>query len=387
MRIGLLTYGLDRPLTGIGRYTLELAKAMSALRPQPDVVLLCAGGRGPLAQYNGSPYTKVAGARLLPGLMTAGNLVLSQLAQRLKLDVIHDPTGTTPLLFAMKQCAAIVTIHDVFAWSLPGHSSLLDTLIYKQWLPRILPKVDAVITVSRQSQDDIQKYLSPPAERVRVIPYGVTNLFRPISPPAVQKHLQERFGFSFPYLLYVGALTQRKNIERALEAFARIRHHFPDLHFVLAGPRTWKQTPVEDILQKLQIGDKVHLTGPLTDKDLPALYNGAALFVFPSLYEGFGLPVLEAMACGTPVLTSNVSSLPEVAGDAAVLVDPTDVEAIAAAMRRVLQDQALAAALSAKGLARAQQFTWERTARETIKVYEKVLVKNVPHGTNRETTK
>jgi glycosyltransferase involved in cell wall biosynthesis len=130
---------------------------------------------------------------------------------------------------------------------------------------------------------------------------------------------------------------------------------------------------VFDTLKQMQFASDVHFTGHLPEEDLPALYNGASAFVFPSLYEGFGLPVLEAMACGVPVVTSNCSSLPEVAGQAAVLVDPWDVNAIAAAVRRVLEEPDLAACLRAEGLAQSQEFSWERTARETIAVYEKVL--------------
>ena len=162
-------------------------------------------------------------------------------------------------------------------------------------------------------------------------------------------------------------------MERALQAFAIIEDRFPSVRFVLAGPRTWKQTPVEDLVQVLGIGEKVLLTGPLTDIDLPALYSGADLFVFPSLCEGFGLPPLEAMACGTPVVCSDATSLPEVVGDAALTVDPYNVEALAEAMCRVLGERDLASALRARGLERAQQFTWRRTARETLGVYRQVL--------------
>jgi len=142
---------------------------------------------------------------------------------------------------------------------------------------------------------------------------------------------------------------------------------------IVGAPNFWKSSPVAESVEKLGLKSCVHFTGYIPEGDLPALYNGADLFVFPSLYEGFGLPVLEAMACGTPVITSNTSSLPEVAGDAALLVDPYDVDAIAEAMRRVLTDLNLAGELRVKGLARASEFSWERTARETLAVYEKVL--------------
>jgi glycosyltransferase involved in cell wall biosynthesis len=181
------------------------------------------------------------------------------------------------------------------------------------------------------------------------------------------------YGVEPPYILYVGALESRKNLPRLLEAYARLRAWSPQWRLVIVGARKWKFSPIFDTVQRLALEGHVTFTGYVADEHLPALFTGADLFAFPSLYEGFGLPVLEAMACGAPVVTSNTSSLPEVAGDAALLVDPYDVEQIAQAMWLVLSQPALAAQLRAKGLARAAQFTWERTARETIAVYERVL--------------
>jgi len=299
--------------------------------------------------------------------------MIGRRARELKLDLIHDPTGTAPLYFAQQHTTTVTTIHDVFAWTLPGHSSLLDNLIYKHWLPYSSPRTDAIITVSTQSQADILKYLLPEPEKINIIPYGVAPIFRPNRSNYSEPVLYNKFGISRPYVLYVGALTQRKNLVRLLQAFKKVSSCYPELLLVLAGPRSWKQSPIESTIVELDLAKDVLLTGPLTDKELPELYNGADLFVFPSLYEGFGLPVLEAMACGTPVVTSNTSSLPEVAGEAALLVDPTDVEALANAMIRVLADPVLAARMREQGLCQASQFTWERTARETVSLYERTL--------------
>jgi glycosyltransferase involved in cell wall biosynthesis len=374
MRLGLITYGLDRPLTGIGRYTVELARALVRTDPRLDLTLLTAGksGAGPLANEKSIRRALLPGCRLLPALVMLGNGIIPLTAHRLGLDVVHDPTSVTPFLFGADGARTIVTVHDVFAWSCPGTSTLLDTLIYRYWLPRLLPRVGAVITVSECSRRDIQHYLGLPSHLLHVIPYGVATRFHPLPSEKIRMHLQKRFGLSTPYILYVGALTIRKNIERALQAFALINQQFPQLCFVLAGPHIWKKTPVEPVIQRLGIADKILLTGPLTDADLPALYNGATLFVFPSLYEGFGMPPLEAMACGTPVITSNTSALPEVVGDATIMVDPYDVEKLAEEMRRVLADPALQGEMREKGLARARRFTWERTTKETVAVYREI---------------
>jgi glycosyltransferase involved in cell wall biosynthesis len=302
-----------------------------------------------------------------------GQILIGRYARELNLDVIHDPTGVSPLAFTRSPTVTVTTVHDVFAWSIPGYSSFLDNLIYKHWLNQRNARTDATITVSNQSCTDIMQYLRTQPERMHIIPYGVSNLFQPLAAELVEPIVRGRFNIRMPYVLYVGSLTERKNLIRLLRAFAKIQHRCPDYLLVLAGPRSWKQSPIESAVKELNLSERVQLTGPVTDHELPALYNGASLFAFPSLYEGFGLPVLEAMACGTPVVTSNTSSLPEVAGDAAILVDPTNVEQIAEAMWLVLSQPALAAALREKGLARAAQFTWERTARETAAVYSRAL--------------
>lgn len=359
---------------GIARYSVELVRAMAQMTPRPDITLLAAGDPGPLAEV-GFPVVRLPGCRLLPGLMTVGQAALALAARRHRLDLLHDLTGVSPLLFAhLGGVPTISTIQDVFALSYPGYSSRLDALIYRHWLPRMAPALSGVLTGSEQSRSDIQHCLGVAPERVRTIPLGVRSLFRPLPIEEVRARLRERFGIRSPYVLYVGALTRRKNIERSLEAFARLAPDFPELRLVLTGARSWQQSPIAETVARLRLADRVQLTGPVADADLPVLYSGARLFTFPSLYEGFGLPVLEAMACGTPVVTSNVSSLPEVAGDAAATVDPLDVSALEAAMRRILTDDAWAEQLRRAGLQQVSKFSWETTARATLNFYATVAL-------------
>lgn len=374
MKLGLLVYGLDRPLTGTSRYTLELARSLAVLPDGPELFLLTAGMPGPLGDMENVHFVPLPGCQLLPGLLTLGSIQIPGIVRRYSLDLVHDPTGVLPFLFGTARAQKVVTIHDVFAWSCPGNSSLLDTIIYRYWLPTLLLSGNQeIITDSDQSRRDITKYLSVPAFRLQVIPCGIGAQFRPLPPEIVRADLQTQFGISWPYILYVGALTQRKNISRAIKAFAQIAPTFPGLRFVITGPRSWKGTPVESLVAELGLGERVFITGPVVDSDLPLLYNGARLFIFPSLYEGFGLPPLEAMACGTPVITSNISSLPEVTGEAALLVDPLNVNDISLAMLRLLSDLLLAADLRQKGIVQASRFTWERVARETLMVYQKAM--------------
>ena len=210
-------------------------------------------------------------------------------------------------------------------------------------------------------------------ERITVIPLAAGKQFQPLTESEVQTVL-ERLGINFPYILFVGSLEPRKNILRLLEAYDQILDWSSRWHLVVVGARNiWKSEPLGKFIEDRNMQSRVHCPGYISDDELPALYNGADLFVFPSLYEGFGLPVLESMACGTPVVTSNTSSLPEVAGDAALLVDSYNVEEIAGAMQLLLSDAEFASDLRSRGLERAKKFTWEKTASQTIAVYEQLL--------------
>ena len=362
--IGLVVYGLNRSPAGIGTYTREL---LGAIRSHGLEISELRAGSG----KNSRDVIYLPGATLLPALLTLGQLEIGWFAHRHKLDLIHDPTGTAPLALASVPC--IVTIHDVFPYTKPESSTTLERWVYHYWLPRILPKIQHVITVSQKSKEDILKYLPIMKENVTVTPEAANAKFR-VMLEAEFAAVLDLYEVSFPYILSVGSIEPRKNLLRLLDAYAHLRDWSEKWNLVIVGARNfWKSTPVVETVEKLGLESCVHFTGYIPEEDLPALYNGADLFVFPSLYEGFGLPVLEAMACGTPVVTSDSTSLPEVAGDAALLVDPYDVEAIAEAMHQILSDPDLAAELRQRDLARAKQFTWEQTARETIKVYERVL--------------
>ena len=372
MRIALLAYGLNRPLSGISRYTVELTRALAAVPGGPEVVLLAAGGLGSLAKETALEHVTLFGCSKLPGLVTLGSVLIALQARRLQVDIVHDPTGVTPFLFGADGAKTVVTVHDVFAWSCPGHSTLPDMLIYRYWLPRVLPRVDAVSTVSQRSKADIMHYLKIPSEKVHVVYRWTHNALYP-SIPSEMARVKIHYNLPDGYILYLGSVEERKNLQRLLQACACLWRHGEQRPLVVAGPRKWKYARIMQAVEELGIADRVIFTGYVPDEDLPALYAGADLFVFPSLYEGFGLPPLEAMACGTPVVCSSSSSLPEVVGDAAVMVDPYDVEALAEAMHRVLSDAVLREELRTKGLARAKMFTWEKAAQETLAVYEQVL--------------
>jgi glycosyltransferase involved in cell wall biosynthesis len=350
---------------------MELTRSLADLPRGNEMELFTAGSQFPLTKELDLHNISLPGCRLLPGLITVGNGLIPLVACRRGLDIVHDPTGVTPFLFGAGGARTVVTVHDVFAWSCPGTSTFLDTIIYRHWLPRVLPTVDAVITVSQVSKGDITRYLNIPTSKIRIIYEGVSGAYHPL-PAGKVTRIAVQHGLPGNYILFVGSVEKRKNLRGLLQAYAHLRTMGEPPPLVVVGARRGRGNGITETLREHDLKPHVVFLGYVPDEDLPALYSGADLFVFPSHYEGFGLPPLEAMACGTPVVCSNTSSLPEVVGDAAIMVDPTNVEALAEAMHRVLTDGDLRQHMREKGLARAKQFTWERCARETLAVYQEV---------------
>ncbi|MBI2888042.1 MAG: glycosyltransferase family 4 protein [Chloroflexi bacterium] len=372
-RVGLLAYALDRPLSGVGRVALELGWALQN-QAECQIVYLTTYRRGPFHDA-GEPCWFLPGCGMLPGLMALGSPMIALAARRLQLDLVHDPSGVSPFLLGRWAGGfkRVVTIHDAIAFRHPEGYPWLNNFLHRSYVPATLGHVDAVITVSQHARADLLRFLPATAGRIHVAPDGVSERFAPV-PQAVAQQVASRYGCDGPFILSLGAQQARKNLPRLLEAFARLHHQLPAYWLAIAGPSLWAHEDLGDVVRRLGLGDAVRLLGYVPEEELPALYSAASLFVFPSLYEGFGLPVLEAMACGTPVVCSSASSLPEVAGDAALLVDPASVQDMAAAMAHVLTDPDLRAGMRAGGLARARQFTWQRTARETVAVYRSVLL-------------
>lgn len=373
MRIGYLTYGLDRAPTGIGRYVIELARALAALPGAPELVLLTTEQEDPHGLWNMFEHHALPGCRLLPALMTLGNAAISQAIACYRLDIVHDPNGIAPFLGPALGARRLVTIHDAFAYVHPAEHNRLDNWRYRWMLPLAARRADLVLTDSAHSRADLLRYLRLPESYVCRIYCGVDPRFRFLGNTSLRQSVLERYDIRSPYLLYVGGINARKNIAGLFEAYARVRERHPDVQLVVGGKRQWATGPIDTALTRLKLEAHVHFTGYIPDEDLPALYSAAEAFVFPSLYEGFGLPPLEAMACGAPTITSNVSSLPEVVADAALTVDPYDVGALAAAMLRVLGDAALRDDLRRRGVARAAQFSWGRAAHETLALYRQVV--------------
>lgn len=371
MRVGFLTYGIRDPhkLAGIARYTVELTRALQRLETDLEIVLLTPYPESAIPWYREFETFALPSLKLLPAVATLGHLTLHRAAQVLRLDVLHDPCGIAPFAAPRSRYRRVVTIHDSFARVVPETQDPMMRLLYRTLVPLTRYTADAVLTVSQASAQDLTRYCHIPPHKLHVTPLGIPARAKAPEESGPRQSLRE-LGVTRPYFLFVGNLTPRKNLGRVLEAFARVRKSCGDVQLVVVGPTFWRS---EEIFRQAQQTQGVLLTGFVSDETLHELYGGAAGLVFPSLYEGFGLPALEAMSRNCPVITSNVSSLPEVVGDAALLVNPQQVDEIAAAMCQLLRDSELSSTLRRRGRRQAASFSWDRTARQTLDVYRSLL--------------
>jgi glycosyltransferase involved in cell wall biosynthesis len=307
---------------------------------------------------------------LRPWSEVAGAVMRRALAQAL--DGVEAFHSSDVLLWKQPGALNVITIHDLTALLFPEHHTANTREMQMQTYRFAQEKADAVIAVSEATKRDILTYLEVPAERVHIVHNGVDPAFRPIEDQEVLNRALAPLGLvPDSYILHVGTIEPRKNLTRLVDAYHAVRRTTPPPvpKLVLAGVTGWQFQEVFERIESLEIQREIVFLGRVPGDVLPALYNGALLFVYPSLYEGFGLPPLEAMACGVPVVASNTSSLPEVVGDVGVLVDPTDTQELAAALASLLGDAERRSELSSRGLTRASLFSWERAARETLRVY------------------
>jgi alpha-1,3-rhamnosyl/mannosyltransferase len=260
----------------------------------------------------------------------------------------------------------VLTVHDLIPIHFPQQSTTRARLLFRHATLLALRAARHVIAVSEATRQDALVQFGIPAARITAIPHAADPAFRP-QPPEVVAAVRARYALPINYALYLGSNKPHKNLLGLVEAWGMLRPQ--PVPLVIAGAWDSRYPAPRQRAEALGFGDGIRWLGSVPEPDLPALYSGALLFVFPSLYEGFGLPVLEAMACGAAVVCSNSSSLPEVASGAALLADPLDTRALAATMAQVLGDESLRRQMQEKGLARAQHFTWEQTARRTLDIY------------------
>jgi len=357
---------------GLGRYAASLAAALAEAHPGA-VSLFANFGRGAdlPPSLAGLPMRRIR-AGYKPWRMAVW---LGQLAgvgfDRLvgKTDLVH---ATEHLLIPLRGAPTVLTVHDLIFRLFPEHHKRLNYGYLNAAMPLYVKRADHIIAVSQTTRRDLIAHYGTPAEKITVIAEAAAPHFTP-PPPERIAAARQKYGLPDRYLVTVGTIEPRKNLARLVEALAALRRDDPGLRLLVVGARGWLTEGFDAAIERHGQREAVIELGYVPDADLPAVLGGAAAAVVPSLYEGFGLPALEAMACGVPVACSGTSSLGEVAGDAALTFDPQRVEGMVEALRRLLGDADLRTELRQKGLVRAAAFSWARAARETWEVYERVV--------------
>ncbi len=368
MRVGLNAEPLfQRIPTGVGVYALALCRGLVEIGHAEDLVFFHADHDEAQSEMDSLPVDRVAFTlsrdRLYDAWMTDRRPAPQSITG--PLDVVHS---TGPAIPPSGGAALVVTVHDLAPIRFPDRYPRRARALHKRGAHIAGAEAARIICPSRSTALDVEEFYGVERERIRVVPHGVDVAGFGVSDAGRR---WERRGIAEPYVLWVGTQEQRKNVVAVLDAFTHLAGGHPELSLVLHGPNGWLGDEVGEGLQHRGLhGRTIVSEGSLPRNELAALYTRASVFVYPSLYEGFGMPVLEAMACGTPVVTSNISALPETAGDAALLVDPLDDMALAEAIARIIEDPVLAEDLSRRGQKRANGFTWGETARRTWAIYE-----------------
>ena len=371
MRITLDGRTIADHFPGIGRYTFNLANALAEVLPPGDELVVLHDRRQTNTRFNLAQLAEHRNLRLVE--IEARNFSLSEqwrlpnVLHTLEPSVYHSPYY---VMSYWPGCPSIVTIHDLIPFRFPGDYPLRTRLIIALTMRLAARTTRQVITASQASARDLVKWLGLPPERLTVIPYAPDPIFRSQTTEAIAA-VRARYHLPAEYVLYLGSNKPHKNLPRLVRAYALLGDLARQVPLVIAGH--WDERYPEAQQAAEALAASVMFVGAVRPQDVPALYGGAQLFVFPSLYEGYGLPPQEAMACGAPVVCSNVAPLVEVAGEAALLFDPLDEASIAAALSQALNDPALRADLGQRGLAQAQSFTWERTARQSLEVYHAAI--------------
>jgi glycosyltransferase involved in cell wall biosynthesis len=354
--------------TGVGYYTEHLLQhlAREVVNTGDEIVVV---SNQPIdTQSPLPPHVRVHDGHRFPIRIGWMQMRAARALDALRPDVAHFTNGMIPI---GSPVATVVTVHDMSLRLYPKCHPVRRLVLNRPLMRVAIRRASAIVTVSNSARRDLLRLHGVAADRVSVVHEAASPVFRPISDRARLDGVRARYGLPQSFVLYVGTIEPRKNLLRLMAAFAAARQAGVSQHLVCVGPYGWSSRDLAGQIERLGIKDAVHFTGYVPFEDLPAIYNLGDFFAFPSLYEGFGLPVVEAMACGLAVLTSNTSSLGEIAGDAAETVDPTSTEAIADAIVRLSTGGEWRRELAERGLRRARGFSWAQSARDMLAVYHR----------------
>ena len=377
MRIGISTSVIEGGHTGIAQYVLSLCQALLPFRDQHQFTLFALENDVPLFNFAAGAMNIVhVEEQYRPAVRNIlwHQTVLPQLAAREHLNLLHIPSYRR--LLAPRPCALVATIHDLAPFRVAKKYDWKRMFYGRVIARRLAHRCHQIITPSRQTSDDVQQFFKIPANKITVIHNGLDHEhFNPGDKPRAKSLVKNRFGLAKPFFLYLARLEHPgKNHIRLLRAYEQFRHTTSaDWQLVFAGKDCAGAAEIHDAIAQSPYAPDVRTLGFVSREDLPELYRAAQAFVYPSLYEGFGLPPVEAMACGTPVLCSCAGALAEIVGNAAITLHPEDTAAFGQQMHRLATDQTLRADLSQRGLTHAAQFNWRRTAQETLNIYAKAF--------------
>jgi glycosyltransferase involved in cell wall biosynthesis len=371
MRVGIHSFWMDDKPAGIGNYTGNLVKHFIQQGRAENLFLIHEKDTGnELYKKTNNIINPFLSPRQLQCLGVPCAL------KNYQIDIFHcvQPFYQDFLPFYInKNVKKVLTLHDLSTLLCPETHTATSVRLINFIIKRIKERSEKIITVSEHSRRDLITYLHIPEDRISVIYNAADERFRPILPDESDKQrLEQKYRIAGSFILFVGTLEARKNIPALLRAFHKIRSRI-DQKLVIVGNKGWKYEEIFTLVDSLNLHHDVIFTGYVPDSDLPLLYNLADIFVYPSLYEGFGLPLVEAMACGTPVISSHVSSIPEVVGKAGILVDPLNTDQLADAMENLLCDENYRKELGNAGIRRSKLFSWEKTAQQTWSVYEEIM--------------
>lgn len=354
--------------TGIGTYTYQLLKNLEEVDPSNEYYLFWPGDDYDFLKRG--PMVKVEEVGPKKDLFWEEVHIPTRLSEE-GVEIYHVPQNGIGLP-KRKTGKYIVTVHDLIPYTMPETVGKGYLRIFLEQMPRIVEQADMIITVSEYSKRDVVRYFNIPPEKVVVTHLAPEDFYRPL-PSAEVNQLLTKYQLQPGYILYVGGFSQRKNIPAIVRAFAKIKNEISERYrIVIAGSPGRATDEVKEIASSLGVEDRVDFPGFIPVEEMAHLYNGAKLFVYPSYYEGFGLPPLEAMACGVPVITSNVTSIPEVVADGARMVAPDDIDGLALEMLELLTDEEAWLDQQRRGFARVAQFDWRKTAAQTLQAYYKL---------------
>lgn len=286
-------------------------------------------------------------------------------------DIFFAPTSYIIASFAPKNLKTVVTVHDLVAWLAPNRHNKKATFIEHRTLPGALKKACHIITISESTKSDLQKLFYIPQEQISVIHCAAGKAFHEMN---LEEKIAAAIELKTPgkFIISVGTLEPRKNYVTLLKAFAKFRKKNPEIHCIIIGSKGWSHREIIKTVEALKINESVHFPDYISEENLVKYYNLASLFVYPSLYEGFGIPILEAMQCACPVITSNCSSMPEVSGEAALLIDPKNIDEISQKMEEVFMNKKMQQTMKEKGLEQARKFSWRKSAAQLLELFQKI---------------